>query len=869
MTYFDSHRDNVLWFWSIAAAGGIPTILSSLAHDLKTREAQIANVESIFDEPILLTSQHLACNVNPTTRMQIVTTSDISRPSDSKNGALQVENSNTRSGDLAAILFTSGSTGFSKAVEFSHAQLIASVAEKKAFHGTDSETNFLSWTSFDHSANFCEIHLNALNSSSNQVHVATTDLASQPTQFFHLLSLYQIGYTFLPNAFLAAATKAFSAQDYRAVFDLSRLSVIMCGGEANKTSTIMAADSLLVRLGAKEGTIKSSYGLSETCSACFYNTESPLYDLQQDYTFASVGKHLPGGLELRVLEENGRDQIPCVRGAIQLRGDVVFKRYHNNDIATKACMTTDNWFDTGDVGFLDLSGNLRVVGRSKEIIIINGNNYSSFELEYAIESSGVSGVTPSHLATFSSWDDSGNSEGVVVLFNPDEKANSTSTISKTIDEINKAILGFCAKQPLAIIPLPKEQMPKSTIGKLSRRKLKEQFEAGTFAQYRAHSNGPSTNGALIEVESSPVHGDYVLSAMEKEIVEIFSRHTKTPPEAISSPDALGHLGIDSIGYMQIRKSLQNAFRFDQDIPMAMLIGCSSVHELEQTLLTLGTVYWEYDPIVPLSVRGSKNPLFLIHPGNGEFLNFVQLKPFLVDRPVYALRARGLHLGEGEFEGLDALINSYFDAIKKTQVHGPYAILGYCFGGMVAFELAKRLEAGGEEVAFIGGIDNPPDLASILGKPRHREVLIDMLSGITSLTKEEAQAFSAKTEQLSDEDFYEDLFGLINNDIVDSMLLTASRIQAYARVEDSIRDMTAPYRPTGSVSKWDCFRASPSPHFNASDTEWRTERLVAWDGFCRSQVRYHDLEGDHLLCVRGPCLDRFQTEVNRALTARGI
>lgn len=65
MTYFDSHRDNVLWFWSITAAGGIPTVLSSLAHDLKTREAQNANVESIFAELDLLTSQHLASNVNP------------------------------------------------------------------------------------------------------------------------------------------------------------------------------------------------------------------------------------------------------------------------------------------------------------------------------------------------------------------------------------------------------------------------------------------------------------------------------------------------------------------------------------------------------------------------------------------------------------------------------------------------------------------------------------------------------------------------------------------------------------------------------------------------------------------------------------
>ena len=68
--------------------------------------------------------------------------------------------------------------------------------------------------------------------------------------------------------------------------------------------------------------------------------------------------------------------------------------------------------------------------------------------------------------------------------------------------------------------------------------------------------------------------------------------------------------------------------------------------------------------------------------------------------------------------------------------------------MVIFDLAKRFEAGAEEVAFAGGIDNPPDLANILGKSRHRAVMIEMLLGVTSLTKEEAQAFGARTEQVS-------------------------------------------------------------------------------------------------------------------------
>lgn len=154
MTYFDSHMDNIFWFWSVVVAGGSPAVLYQLANDPKTREAQVSDVECLFEEPLVLTSQPLASSLKPTSSLQIISTSSISWPSDSTNKTLQVEDGNTSSGDLATILFTSGSTGSSKAVEFSHVQLIASVVDKAAFHGTHSETNFGSWICRLQSTNF-------------------------------------------------------------------------------------------------------------------------------------------------------------------------------------------------------------------------------------------------------------------------------------------------------------------------------------------------------------------------------------------------------------------------------------------------------------------------------------------------------------------------------------------------------------------------------------------------------------------------------------------------------------------------------------------------------------------------------------------
>lgn len=76
------------------------------------------------------------------------------------------------------------------------------------------------------------------------------------------------------------------------------------------------------------------------------------------------------------------------------------------------------------------------------------------------------------------------------------------------------------------------------------------------------------------------------------------------------------------------------------------------------------------------------------------------------------------------------------------------MLGYCLGGMIAFELVKRLEAMGDQVLFVGGIDNPPDLKLIMGRLQFRTLMIDLLPEFTSFTREEADDFGLQTADVS-------------------------------------------------------------------------------------------------------------------------
>ncbi|KAF2215805.1 hypothetical protein CERZMDRAFT_35242 [Cercospora zeae-maydis SCOH1-5] len=863
ITYFDNHKQNVLWFWSVAAAGGVCAVLNPVSNEPKTAAAQLNNLKDLFGNTPVLTSHKLS-SIFASRKLNVQSIEDIDRRRPIDSGLPSPVDGQLESADeVAAILFTSGSTGHSKAVQYSHAQLIASV-EAKAKHLSTHGKTFMSWISFDHSACFCEVHLQALYTGSDQVFVPTSDVVQEPWRFFQVLSAQRVGYTFSPNFFLAAAVESLAKQEKESTnFDLSELAVIMVGGEANRTKTIAAVDGVLKKYGAPDHSIKAAYGLSETCSACYYNLETPGYDLAQNNTFSTVGKPLPG-LEAKIVSRDSEDDRPG-EGIVHLRGDVIFKGYYGNEEATASTFTEDGWMNTGDIGRLDQNGNLELLGRSKEVLILNGNNYSSFEIEYAIETGDIAGLEVSYTAVFSTWSEERNSEAPVVLFNPTEAAIGPVNLRATLQAIDKAVFSVCAQKSLHIIPLPKALLPKSTIGKLSRAKLRQSYEKGDFDDYRINAAVP---GSVVTETQQPTLD--TISHLQKEIAQIYSTIVGVPAEDLLGQDALLSSGINSLGFMRLKKALEKELKIHQEIPMPLLIRCHSVADLERELTLIGTVSQEYDPIVPLATGGSKQPLFLLHPGAGEFLCWMGLLPYLPDRPIYALRAKGLHPDEGTFEGIDDLLDCYYTSIRRTQPKGPYAMLGYCFGGLLSFELAKRFEADGEQVVFCGGIDNPPSLKTTIGQVRYRSLMIDVLPVVTDYTPEQAREFAEKTADLTDEQFYEHLFTKFSPEFIENMGITVPRLQAFGRVEDRMRLIASQYEPAGSVSTTDMFCADPMPHFGATPEVWKRDVLGQWRNFVKDEnVRFHHVGGNHINLIKEPLIKDFQQSVNDALKARGI
>lgn len=796
LLYFETHYLNVLWTWSIISAGAVPAILSPVSHDIKARAGQLENLHTLFGNPTILTTAEFAGKFKENPHLNVALIQDITAaiPQSLHNGQLAAPETDEES--LAVILFTSGSTGHSKGVEFTHKQLIASCLAKQKMHNLSDQNKFLAWNSFDHSANFCELHLNAMNVGANQVMVPAATFVQRPQDFFLALSKYKIAYSFAANFFLSAAVEALRCEtdpEYETL-DLSNMRVLMVGGEANRTDVIAKADAVFTFFNGPPNSVKAAYGLSETCSACFYNLESPTYDLEHNNVFASVGNHLPIGMELRIVE-NFESINPLANGEtgqIQLRGDIIFKRYYNNAEATSSCMTADGWFDTGDLGYRDTAGNLVISGRRKEILILNGNNYSSFELEHAIQSAGIRGITPSYVASFSSWGE--KSEGIVILFNPtDETACDSIQVRKTIHQINKACVSFCSSFPLAVVPLPRSEMPKSTIGKLSRHKLKQLYEKGVFDRYKLAEQTSESKKAFETLR-------------QRAIAHVLSDHTSRPVEDMGPDTSIMHAGIDSLVYLRVKHDLEKRLKLTTAIPLPVLLASDTIRDLDNEI---GSVLTEsskalgtYKPVVILRKTGKAVPLWLLHPGGGEVLNWLNLVSKLDGRPIYAIRARGLQAGEVPIPSLEEMLDTYEKAILETQPNGPYAIFGLCFGGMLAFELTKRLENAGRTVLFCGGIDNPPRLQQMEPGKSFKRFLLQLLSfhGLFSLDE------SLRLEREDYRDFPDDP-ELFLDDVMEKFSeratevdLDRAKIDRWCKVLYSTVDMVNRYRPKGKVNR---------------------------------------------------------------------
>jgi malonyl-CoA/methylmalonyl-CoA synthetase len=352
--------------------------------------------------------------------------------------------------DLAAILYTSGTTGRSKGAMLSHGNLLSNAKTLVSYWGfTSSDVLIHTLPIFHVHGLFVACHC-ALLSGAKIIWFSKFDVNGVIAQ--------------LPRATVFMAVPTLYVRllaDARLTRDVCAKMRLFIAGSA--PLLIETFNAFRDRTGH---TILERYGMSETNMLC----SNPYRAEEDERRGGTVGFPLPG-VSVRVSNDNGERCAIDEIGGIEVSGPNVFSGYWRMPEKTKEEFTDDGWFKTGDVGKIDSRGYVTIVGRSKDLIISGGYNVYPAEIEGYINE--MSGVAESAVIGVP-HPDFGEAAVAVVVAKP----------KATIDE--QAIIASL-KTKIANFKVPKRvfvvsDLPRNAMGKVQKNVLREQHKP-LFAQH--------------------------------------------------------------------------------------------------------------------------------------------------------------------------------------------------------------------------------------------------------------------------------------------------------------------------------------------------------------------------------------------------
>ncbi|WP_280367066.1 non-ribosomal peptide synthetase [Nocardia wallacei] len=148
-----------------------------------------------------------------------------------------------------------------------------------------------------------------------------------------------------------------------------------------------------------------------------------------------------------------------------------------------------------------------------------------------------------------------------------------------------------------------------------------------------------------------------------------------------------------------------------NVPVRLIFDAPTVARLAARLEDGTEFGTDFDPVLVLKDSGTREPLWCLPPGGGLGWFYQQLGPHLPDRPIHAVQSRGLD-GGAMATSFEEMIDDYADRIRTVQKEGPYFLLGWSYGGIVAHALAQRLTERGMPIGFLGVVDSKPPVPAV-------------------------------------------------------------------------------------------------------------------------------------------------------------
>jgi amino acid adenylation domain-containing protein len=722
---------------------------------------------------------------------------------------------------LAYIVYTSGSTGQPKGVMVEHRNLTNLVCSMREQTKIDSRDTLLAGTTITFDMAVPEIYLPLTTGA--RMRIVSREVAADGTR---LLEELRRGVTFLQAT--PATWRLLLAAGWQGDEKLA----LICGAEA-------VSVDLAEQLVRQSSAAWNMYGPTET------TVWSMVWRLEAGLKKVLIGRPI-ANTRVYLLDER-REPVPVgITGELYIGGAGVARGYLNRPELTAERFIADPFADepgarmyrTGDLGRYLPDGNIEFLGRNDFQVKLRGFRIELGEIEARLEKLEKVRQCVASVA----GDDPANQHLIAYV------VPRNSQIVPAAEELRNALK---AQLPDYMVPAAfaiLEQMPLTPNGKINRKALNR-------------SNAMTVSSGIREMTAPR-------DQVEQKLVQIWERLLPVRPIGIRS--SFFDLGGHSLLVVSLFAETKRVFQ--RSIPIAAIFGAPTIEQLAALIRGRAldaeasavdvekSLAQANSTIIPIQTSGSDAPLFMIHGGEGHILGFHRLATLTgADRPIYAVQAQSFLQGKSALLSVEDQSAYYLAEIRKIQPKGPYFLLGYCFGGLVALEIAHQLHEQGERVELVGLLDT---------RLRSQAMQVYRSAPVSTNVRRRASNIFSYLQRIS-------LMKKIT--YIPEKILTHSLRGVYGlALSLGVRTVPAFLKDPGQIMRVAAMKYQPRPWpgeitvFRASvQPDSRMPDDLGWSSVAMGGVDVREVPGDHFAIFHDPHIQILAERVRQRLEGAGV